>query len=105
MKPAHIHDAIHKASHETSRIASAHLRQEAAMSGWPEHIVNNMHVSYDKDGFGVHVHERHHAEALDQEYGVPGRQPNAAMRRSIHNTSQSEDFFVNRLYKHLEDSL
>lgn len=105
MNAAQIHSAIHKASHETSRIASKHIQSEAHNSGWPEHLSKSLHVVYDKDGFNVHTHEDHVSETLDHEYGTPGRQPNAALRRSANKTREVENFFVNRLFSHLEDSL
>ena len=105
MKPAQIHDAIHKASHETSRIATAQLKAEASNSGWPSHLVNSMHVVYDNNEFAVHTHEKHHAESLDHEYGLPGRQPNPAIRRTNNRTAEAENFFVGRLFNHLEGLL
>jgi hypothetical protein len=105
MKPAQIHDAIHKASLETSRIASAHLKAEAINSGWPKHLAHSLHVSYEDNEFGVHTHENHVAESLDHEYGTPSRQPNPAIRRSANRTAPSENFFVNRLFNHLEGLL
>ena len=105
MKKDHVLNAIHKASHETSRLAGAHLRAEARASHWPAHIVSGMNVTYGKDGFAANVHEKHHAEALDHEYGTPERQPTAAVRRSANRTRESENFLVNRLAKHLEGLL
>lgn len=105
MKAANLHSAIHKASHETSRLATAHLRAETSNSGWPSHLSHSIGVTYGKDGFEVHVPESHHSEALDHEYGLPGQQPNPAIRRVANRTGDVETFFVNRLYKHIEDSL
>ena len=105
MKQQHILSAIDKASHETSRLAGAHLRAEANASQWPAHIVRGMNVTYSKDGFAANVHESHHAEALNHEYGTPDRQPTAAVRRSANRTRETENFLVHRIAKHLEDLL
>jgi len=106
MKEIHaFHSAITKASHETSRLMSARLREEAHASGWPSHVVKSLGVSYSKEGFQTHVREAHHAEALDHEYGTPSSQPNAAIRRSTNSTHEAEHFLTNRIYKHLEGML
>jgi formylmethanofuran:tetrahydromethanopterin formyltransferase len=105
MKPAHIHEAIHKASHETSRVASASMRKEAAKSGWSRDVVKNTKVLYDNNEFGVHVKEEHYAAALDHEYGTPDSRPTAAVRRMSNRTDHLENFLVNRIYKHIEDHL
>lgn len=105
MNAAQIHSAISKASHETSRIAEAHIKSEAHVSGWPEHLTSALNVVYDKTGFNVHTHKDHEAETLDHEYGTPNRQPNPVLRRSANRTHEVEDFFVNRLYNHIEGLL
>ena len=102
MKKDHVLNAIHKASHETSRLVGAHMRSEAKATGWPSHVVSGMSVSYSKGGFDANVNEKHHSEALDHEYGTPDRQPSGAIRHTANRTAESENFLVNRLYKHLE---
>ena len=106
MKQDHVHSAIHKASLETSRFVSAHLRSEAHASNWPAHVTNSLHATYNKDeGFEAKVHSSHHAEALDHEYGTTSRQPSAAVRRVSNRTSEAETFFAGRVFRHLEDLL
>ena len=101
MKKSHVTSAITKASHDTSRLLSAHLRTEARKSGWPDHIVSTMHVTYGKDGFKNHVHPEHRAEARNLEYGTTSSQPTAAIRRFKNRTRQAEPFFIKRLAAHL----
>lgn len=105
MNKDHVLNAIHKASHETSRLVGAHLRAEAKASGWPSNVAHSMSVNYSKDGFAVHVDEKHHATALDHEYGTPDLQPSAAIRHTANRTAEHEHFLVNRLHKHLEGLL
>ena len=105
MNAAQIHSAINKASHETSRMASANLRKEAHTSGWPEHIAKSLEVTYGNGGFSVNTDEDYVAETLDHEYGTPDRRPNAAIRRTNNRTSDIENFFVNRIFNHIGDSL
>ena len=105
MKQDHVHNAIHKASLETSHFMSSHLRAEAHASDWPSHVINGMHVAYNKDGFEAKVHESHHGEALDYEYGTPDRQPTAAVRRAANRTREAEHFLVSRIASHLEGLL
>lgn len=102
MKKDHVLNSIHRASHETSRLVGAHLRSEAKANGWPSHVVNSTSVSYSKNGFAANVSEKHHAEALDYEYGTPSRQPSGAIRHTANRTAESENFLVNRLFQHLE---
>ena len=100
-----VNDALHRASHETTRLLSAHLRTEARRSGWSDDVVNSMHVTYGKDGFASHVSKKHFDKARDLEYGTPDTQPTAAVRRFNNRTAQAETFLLNRLYQHLEDDL
>jgi hypothetical protein len=102
VKKDHVLNSIHKASHETSRLVGAHLRSEAKANGWPSHVVSSTSVSYSKNGFNANVSEKHHAEALDYEYGTPSRQPSGAIRHTANRTAESENFLVNRLFQHLE---
>jgi hypothetical protein len=102
VKKDHVLNSIHRASHETSRLVGAHLRSEAKANGWPSHVVRSTSVSYSKNGFAANVSEKHHAEALDYEYGTPSRQPSGAIRHTANRTAESENFLVNRLFQHLE---
>ena len=101
MKQTHIHSAVKQASHDTSRFMSAHLRAEARNSGWPEHIARTMHVSYGDKGFTTHTHPDHRAAVLDLEYGTPGTQPTAAIRRFGNRTREAERFFTKRLGQYM----
>lgn len=100
-----VNSALSRASHETTRLLSAHLRTEARKSGWSEDVVRSMHVTYDKEGFNTHVGEDHFERARDLEYGTPNTQPTAAVRRFNNRTAEAQHFFINRLYKHIEDAL
>ena len=101
----HIHDALDKASIETTRFMSAHLRSEARASGWPEHIVRNLHVSHKDGEFNVHAHPNHESHVLDLEYGTPSTQPTAAIRRFSNRQGESADFLVRRAMHHLGGTL
>ena len=96
-----IKDSIHKASVETTRFMSAHLRSEARKSGWPEDIVRHLSVKHSDGAFTVHSHESHRADVLNLEYGTPSTQPTAAIRRFKNRTSHAEKFLVNRAMSHL----
>jgi len=96
-----IHSAIKNSSHETARLMTSHLRVEAHNSGWPEHVARSLHVKHGDDGFTSHVHDAHHSDAMNVEYGTPSTQPNAAIRRSSNRTEQAESFFMKRLTNHL----
>lgn len=105
MNKQKVTEALTKASHETTRLLSAHLRTEARKSGWSDDVVRSMHVTYDKDGFASHVGEKHYEKAQNLEYGTPSTQPTAAVRRFNNRTAEAQDFLIKRLYKHIEDSL
>lgn len=98
-------DALNKASQDTTRLLSAHLRTEARKSGWSEDVVSSMNVTYGKDGFSSNVSKKHFAKAQDLEYGTPDTQPTAAVRRFNNRTAEAQHFLVNRLQGYLEDSL
>lgn len=95
------HNALHKSSVDTSRFLSAHLRSEARASGWPEHIVSHMGVTYGSGGFNAHVHDDHHDDAMRLEYGTSSTQPTAAVRRFANRMQGAEEFFTKRLSKHV----
>ena len=99
-----VKESLHKASIETTRMMSAQLRSEARASGWPSHIVRTLHVAHSDGAFTVHSHDDHRAEALNLEYGTPGTQPTAAIRRFANRTSESEKFLLGRTMKHLGSS-
>lgn len=97
--------SLHKASKETSHLLSAHLRDSARASGWPTHLINGMHVSYDDHSFKINVADHHRAEALNVEYGTPSTHPNPAMRKFANQTSEAENFFAKRFVHHLKGVL
>lgn len=96
-----ITSALNHAGQDTTHYLSAHLRQEAAESGWPSHVVNTLRVEHKDGSFSATVHDNHLAEALDYEYGTPSMRPTAAIRRASNRTKEAEHFYVNRLMKHL----
>jgi hypothetical protein len=101
MNATQMKNAIKGACKDTTFILSAHLRSEARASGWPEHIARSVHVRHGAKGFTTHVHPQYKGEALDLEYGRPGQNPTAAMRRGGHRTEQAEHFLIKRTAYHL----
>jgi hypothetical protein len=95
------HDALTKASHETSAFMTMHLRSEADASGWPSKVVRNMGVTYGKEGFEAHVHNAHENVAKDFEYGTTSMRPTAAVRRFSTRTQEADTFLHGRLSHHL----
>ena len=95
--------ALTRASHETSRLMSSHLRSEAHASGWPKEVTRRMKVTYGKDGFQAHVHDSHKAVADDLEYGTPSTRPTAAVRRFSNRTKEADTFLAGRLNQILGD--
>jgi hypothetical protein len=94
-------ESLNKASVETTRMMSAHLRSEAQASGWPSHIVRGLNVTHNKGSFSVNVHRSHRAEAMNLEYGTPSTQPTAAIRRFKNRQQETERFLIGRTSKHL----
>ena len=105
MANTHAHTALEKSSHETARVLTHHLRNEAAASGWPEHIINHMHVRYHDDEFKISAHKNHTKDVHDLEYGTPDSRPTAAMRRFANRLSEGEEFFVGRMMQHMGGDL
>lgn len=97
-----IRTSLHKASLETTRLMSAHLRSEARASGWPDNVVRGMHVTYDDGKFAIRSHPDHMSDVLNLEYGTPDTQPTAAIRRFNNRQHESEKFLLNRAMKHFE---
>lgn len=97
------YSALTKASHETSHFMTAHLRAEAHASGWPTHVTRNLSVKFGEEGFETHVHDAHKADAQNLEYGTPGTEPTAAIRRFGNRTQEAEKFLLGRLSHHVGD--
>lgn len=97
-----VKDSLHKASVETSRMMSAHLRSEARASEWPDHVVSHLSVAYNDGQFAVHAHDDHRAQVLDLEYGTPSKQPTAVIRRFSNRLSDIEKFLVLRTGHHMK---
>ena len=102
---AHVEQALHKASVDTSRLMSAHLRSETQASGWPHEVTRHLHVSYNGDSFNVHAHKTHADEVHKLEYGTPDTQPTAAIRRFANRTSEANKFLLARFNQHMGGSL
>jgi hypothetical protein len=105
VKKDHVLKAIHKASNETAHLMGAHVRSEARKSNWPENVSRSMSVTHTNGSFDAHVHDSHHTEALNHEYGTPSITTTAAVRRTANRTQEAEHFLVKRLFHHLEGSL
>jgi hypothetical protein len=97
------HSALHQASHETAKVMTSHLRAETHASGWPTHVTNSTKIAFGENGFEAHVHDAHKDEAHKLEYGSPGNQPTAAVRRLGNRTHEAESFLVGRMSKILGD--
>lgn len=95
--------ALQSSIHETSRLLTSHTRAEAHNSGWPAHLTNSLRVHHTSKGFETHAHDGHHTEVTNLEYGMPGKGPNPALRRSANRTAQAESFLLKRLHKHIGD--
>ena len=96
-----IKTSLDKASLDTTRLMSAHLRSETRASGWPERVVRGMHVTYGDGKFAVRSHPDHKDEVLNLEYGTPDTQPTAAIRRFNNRQYESEKFLVKRTMHHM----
>ena len=83
---------------------SAQVRAEARASGWPDHVARGLHVAYADGGFQVNSHDSHYAAAQDLEYGTPGTQPTAAIRRYSNRTGEAQKFLLKRTMHHLGGS-
>ena len=80
---------------------SAHLRSEARASGWPDHVVSNLHVTHSNGSFSIHAHPGHRNDVMDLEYGTSSSRPNRAIHRFTTNQKESEKFLVKRMFHHL----
>ena len=94
--------SINKASHETARLMSAHLRSEARASGWPEHVVSNLHVKHDSGSFTIHAHPDQRQQVMDLEYGTTTTRPTAAIRRFNNDQRRADKFLIHRMAEHMK---
>ena len=90
-----------KAFHDTAKDMTADLRKDALSHGWHKDVVNNMHVEYsDEAGFTVKVHPDFHDRAFLHEFGSPGNQPTAVIRKYSNRDNVSNDVIIKHLEKH-----
>lgn len=102
MKLVHnIKASLHRASHDTARFMSAHLRSEARASGWPDHLVSGLHVRHSGGSFTVHAHPSSRSDVMNMEYGTTSNQPNRAIHRFNNDQKEAEKFLVGRLGHHM----
>ena len=80
---------------------SAHLRSEARASGWPDHVVSNLHVTHSDGSFKVRSHPEHHDQVMDLEYGTSSNRPNRAIHRFTNNQHEAEKFLIKRTLHHM----
>jgi hypothetical protein len=97
-----VKDSLARATQDTTRFMSAHLRIEARKSGWPDDVVRHLSVRHSDGEFTVHSHEDHRSTVMDLEYGTPNQRPTAAIRRFGNRTAASEKFLLNRTAKYLK---
>ena len=97
-----VKDSLSKATQDTTRFMSAHLRIEARKSGWPADVVRHLSVRHQDGNFTVHSHGDHRSTVMDLEYGTPSQRPTAAIRRFGNRTTDAETFLVRRTMKHLK---
>jgi len=97
-----VKDSLAKATVDTTRFMSAHLRIEARKSGWPDDVVRHLSVHHNDGEFTVHSHDDHRNTVMDLEYGTPSQRPTAAIRRFNNRTAASEKFLLSRTSKYLK---
>lgn len=97
-----VKDSLAKATNDTARFMSAHLRIEARKSGWPDDVVRHLSVRHDDGAFTVHSHEDHRNRVMDLEYGNTSQRPTAAIRRFGNRTAASEKFLLSQTSKYLK---
>lgn len=91
-------DAFDKAFHDTANDMTEELRSDALNNGWHKDVVNNMSVKYSDDsGFVVDIHPDYSERAFIHEFGSPGRNPTAVIRKFKNRDTKSEASFFNYL--------
>jgi len=94
-------EAYDNALRDTAGNMTAELRKDAIDHGWHQDVVNNMRVEYsDEAGFKVKIHPDYHDRAFKHEYGQPGTQPTAVIRKFRNRDTESDKDFIKHLDKH-----
>lgn len=91
-------DAVHEAASAASSRATSAIRRKAWESGWPGQAARTLKVEYDRKAWKV----TGSSDAASQEYGGPGRTPNAAVRQFANHSKVVESAFMSELAKRLK---
>lgn len=94
-------DAVHEAASAASSRATSALRRQAWESGWAGSAARTLRVNYDREGWKV----TGSSDAASQEYGGPGRTPNAAVRQFRNHSKVLEAAFMGELAQRLKGVL
>lgn len=74
-------DAITQVAADTATHVTAHLREHASAAGWPDHVVDNLHVKFNGETYQVHAPEGYHEAIHNLEYGTEKSRPSAVIRK------------------------
>lgn len=85
--------AFSQAGKTAARFMSAQLRAEASMQGWPSHVAQSLHVSFDGDTFSVMSHGNPE-HVKDLEYGTETTPPSAVIHRFGNRTGAAESLIA-----------
>lgn len=96
-------DAVHEAASSASLRATSAIRRRAWESGWPGSAARTLSVEYDRSRRGWKATGS--ADAAGQEYGGPGRTPNAAVRQFRTHSKVLESAFMSELSQRLKGVL
>ena len=93
--------ATQEAAEAATGKATAALRRSAYQAGWPGRAAASLRVNFESNSWKV----TGSSEAADQEYGGPGRVPNAAVRRFRNHSKVVETAFLDDLATRLKGLL
>lgn len=96
-------DAVHEAASAASSRATSAIRRKAWESGWPGDSARTLNVEYDRGSKNWKVTGS--SDAAGQEYGGPGRTPNAAVRQFRNHSKVLEAAFMGELAQRLKGVL
>lgn len=96
-----IMQATQEAAQAATGKATAALRRSAYEAGWPGRAASSLQIQYAGGKWAV----TGSSAAADEEYGGPGRTPNAAVRRYANHSKTLEKAFLGELSDRLRGLL
>lgn len=93
--------AITDATHDSTKIMTAEVRQHALNQGWEPEVAAGLTISFNGDNIKYDLGDKHRDRAFVHEFGDENKQPKATVRRYLNDKGTAKQTFQQVLSAHL----